>query len=241
MQFGYSSYFIHCTQIASTRRSIWAFASVPAIWVRFRRAFQQVFGPCSGSRWPDAGLAPLRGRGRVRSRHPRRPPASPSIPARFAPSNPYGDRADSKNRCTSPRRLAKGPASNIEREAGCQSMLMRLSSAAAGDPPRTIPFDTIAHKAFCYKEAADERQFIEAAGRHTGRRHCGRLYLQLKRFGDRRWECKKPYAVIDNEGDVVARFRSYDSAIDYANANGYSTTWLNLDQLQKLRENGSPE
>ena len=35
---------------------------------------------------------------------------------------------------------------------------------------------------------------------------------------------KKPYEVIDDEGDVVARFSSRDAAISYAEANGYSRT-----------------
>ena len=49
----------------------------------------------------------------------------------------------------------------------------------------------------------------------------------------------KPYQVIDNKGDVVGRFGSTADAQKFAEKNGYSTTWINWDQLQKLRETGS--
>ena len=54
------------------------------------------------------------------------------------------------------------------------------------------------------------------------------------------WRLDKPYQVIDDKGDVVARFRSHVDAKNFAKENGYSTTWLFWSELQKLRETGSP-
>ena len=50
----------------------------------------------------------------------------------------------------------------------------------------------------------------------------------------------KPWEVIDNQGEVVARFADNREANDYAKQHGYSTTWLRWHELKKLRETGSP-
>lgn len=48
-----------------------------------------------------------------------------------------------------------------------------------------------------------------------------------------------PWEVLDDKGDVVARFSHPGGAVDYAAANGYSIEHLNWKQVQKLRETGS--
>ena len=53
------------------------------------------------------------------------------------------------------------------------------------------------------------------------------------------WKLEKPYEVIDDHGDVVARFEYKTDATAYAKAHGYSTDWLTWTKLQKLRETGS--
>ena len=50
---------------------------------------------------------------------------------------------------------------------------------------------------------------------------------------------QKPFEVVDDKGNVVRRFWSTDDARQFAKENGYSTDWISLEQLQKLRETGS--
>lgn len=45
----------------------------------------------------------------------------------------------------------------------------------------------------------------------------------------------KPYEVIDDYGEVVARFKSVNAAIAFAEENGYSTTWIDLEEVEKIR------
>ena len=51
---------------------------------------------------------------------------------------------------------------------------------------------------------------------------------------------KEPWEVIDDKGDVVARFEWLNDAREYAKQNGYSTDTLSWPELEKLRETGSP-
>jgi hypothetical protein len=50
----------------------------------------------------------------------------------------------------------------------------------------------------------------------------------------------QPWEVLDDKGDVVARFHHPGEAADFAAANGYSTEHLDWSQVQKLRNSGSP-
>ena len=55
------------------------------------------------------------------------------------------------------------------------------------------------------------------------------------------WLLEKPYEVIDDLGDVVARFKSRAEAQNFASSNGYSTKWIKYWQVQKLREAASSD
>ena len=49
------------------------------------------------------------------------------------------------------------------------------------------------------------------------------------------WKLDNPYEVIDDDGEVVARFHWSNDATAFAKANGYSTTWLDPEELEQLR------
>lgn len=49
------------------------------------------------------------------------------------------------------------------------------------------------------------------------------------------WRWSNPYEVIDDDGEVVARFEWSSDAEAYAKEHGYNTTWLGPEELEKLR------
>ena len=51
---------------------------------------------------------------------------------------------------------------------------------------------------------------------------------------------ESPWEVLDYQGNVVVRFSEYEFAHDYAWDHNLNTDVLNWDQVQKLRETGSP-
>ena len=62
----------------------------------------------------------------------------------------------------------------------------------------------------------------------------GYLYCAGRGTGEIQWQ------VLDNNGDVVARFDSYYRAEYYANHNGYTANEINSQELEKLRTTGWP-
>lgn len=55
------------------------------------------------------------------------------------------------------------------------------------------------------------------------------------------WVEDAPWEVLDKKGGVVARMSTRDRAEKVAKEFGYSTKELNWDQVQRLRETGSPD
>jgi hypothetical protein len=62
----------------------------------------------------------------------------------------------------------------------------------------------------------------------------GYLYGANRGTDDFHWE------VLDDKGDVVARFDDYYNAYYYAYNNGYTTNEINSKELEKLRTTGWP-
>ena len=62
----------------------------------------------------------------------------------------------------------------------------------------------------------------------------GYLYCAEHGSDERHWQ------VLDKNGDVVERFKSYYDAYYYAYNNGYTTNEINSQELEKLKATGFP-
>ena len=50
----------------------------------------------------------------------------------------------------------------------------------------------------------------------------------------------EPWQILDDQGDVVARWANREWAVIMAGLDGYSAEELTWEQVQRLRETGSP-